>query len=427
LGRLGVALIWSYAFDEGLDVATRAGEQIAAAEGPAAAAEYLAGAALTMGVTGNNPRAWALAQQGLPYAGDRRDLVWARLVVLDYQRREWGDAEHPGIALDTPERWEAARILQNSNPDPVSIGLLEAPFADRAEARARSGNISVLCCFAGDFSGALPLAQAAAVESLSRGQLIRAARSFMTASQCLFSLGNLAEGRKALEEAERLAAPGGSPVFGIRHARECLVSLIDEDEALAGVVTEFADLLPTLVPGQAWAVGPTLAILARTTARLGRVEEALGYLERLVPWLERAPAWSHHGPHIVGYAAETLWWLERLEHADLVERALQEKVIAPDFRDMEVDARLGMAWLRTLAGRYDEAQTWFAEARRVLGEQGARPLLAVTDFSEGLMYRRRGAGAADGERAATLLEAARSQFGAIGMTGWAARAERLLA
>src|SRR4029077_16226630 len=60
LGRLGMALIWSYAFDAGLDVASRAGEEIAATDGPAAAAEYLAGAALTMGVTGNNPRAWSL-------------------------------------------------------------------------------------------------------------------------------------------------------------------------------------------------------------------------------------------------------------------------------------------------------------------------------------------------------------------------------
>jgi hypothetical protein len=147
----------------------------------------------------------------------------------------------------------------------------------------------------------------------------------------------------------------------------------------------------------------------------------------LVPWLERAPAWSHHGPFIVGYAAEALWWLGRLDHAAIVERALQDKLIAPDFRDMEVDARLGMAWLRTLAARYDEAEVWFAEARRVLGEQQARPLLAVTDFSEGLMYQQRGAGTADAERAAALLEAARRQFEAIGMTGWARRAERLLA
>jgi tetratricopeptide (TPR) repeat protein len=422
-----MALIWSYAFDEGLEVATLAGERLAAGDGPAAAAEYLAGAALAMGVTGNNPRAWALARQGLHYAGDQHDLAWARLTVLDFQRREWAEGEHPGIALDTPERWEAARILQNSNPDPVSIGLLEAPFADRAEALARSGNISVLCCYAGDFTAALPLAEVAAVESLARGQMIRAARSFMVAAFCQLSLGNLTEGRAALEEAERLAAPGGAPVFGIRHARECLVALVDDDGELEGVVIEFGDLLPTLVPGQAWAVGPTLAILARTTARLGRADEALGYLERLVPWLERAPAWSHHYPQIVGYAAETLWWLDRLDHADVVEAALRDKVIGPDFRDMEVDARLSMAQLCTVAGRFDEAETWFADARRVLGGQGARPLLGATDLSEALLCRRRGAGPADGERAVALLDAARRRFEAIGMTGWARRAERLLA
>jgi tetratricopeptide (TPR) repeat protein len=420
LGRLGLALTWSFAFDDGLDVATRAGERIAATDGPGAAAEYLAGAALAMGVTGNNPRAWALAQQGLGYAGDRRDLAWARLTVLDFQRREWGDPEHPGIALDTPERWEAARILQSSNPDPVSIGLLEAPFVDRTEALARSGNISVLVCYAGEFAGALPLAEAAAEESLSRGQMIRAARSFMVAAFAQLSLGNLAEGRAALEEAERLAAPGGAPVFGIRHARECLTALVDDDAALDRLVTEFADL----VPGQAWALGPTYAILARTTARLGRVDDALGWLDRLVPWLERAPAWSHHYPQIVGYAAETLWWLERLDHAAVVERALHEKVIGPDFRDMEVDGRLSVARLCTLQGRHDEAETWFADARRVLTEQGARPLLAVTDLDEARLCRRRG-GPGDDERADRLLAAARDQFEVIGMTGWVQRAESL--
>jgi class 3 adenylate cyclase/tetratricopeptide (TPR) repeat protein len=424
LARLGMALIWSLAFDEGLDVATRAGEALAAAEGGQAAAEYLAGAALAMGATGNNPRAWELARQGLGYIPERRDLAWARLMVLDFQRREWGDPVHPGIPLDVPERWEVARILQASNPDPVSIGLLEAPFADRAEALARSENISVLVCYAGEFAGTLPLATAAAEQSLARGQIIRAARSFMVVAFCQLSLGRLNEGRVALEEAERLAAPGGVPVFGIRHAREMLTSFLDEDEELERLASEFDELLSTLVPGQAWALGPTYAILARTEARLGRTERALGFLEQLVPWLERAPGWAHHYPQIVGYATETLWSLQLLDNADAVERALEEKVLAPDFRDMEVDARLSMARLRALQGRYAEAVSWFSEARRVLTEQGARPLLAIADHDEALMCLRRG-DPGDAHRAGPLLAGARRQFEEIGMTGWALRSQKM--
>jgi hypothetical protein len=83
-----------------------------------------------------------------------------------------------------------------------------------------------------------------------------------------------------------------------------------------------------------------------------------------------------------------------------------------------------MACLCALQGRHDEAVEWFARARAVLEEQGARPLRAITDFDEALMYIRRGA-PGDRERASPLLDAALQQFRALGMTGWIRRAESL--
>lgn len=77
-----------------------------------------------------------------------------------------------------------------------------------------------------------------------------------------------------------------------------------------------------------------------------------------------------------------------------------------------------------LSGRHDEAVSWFAEARRVLTEQGARSLLAICDYDEALMYARRGA-PGDVRGARPLLEAARRQFEVMGMTGWIRRAEEL--
>src|SRR5262249_17491848 len=67
---------------------------------------------------------------------------------------------------------------------------------------------------------------------------------------------------------------------------------------------------------------------------------------------------------------------------------------------------------------------WFAKARTVLDEQGARPLRAIVDFDEALMYCRRGA-RGDMESAPPLLEAALQQFHALGMTGWIRRAAEL--
>jgi hypothetical protein len=73
--------------------------------------------------------------------------------------------------------------------------------------------------------------------------------------------------------------------------------------------------------------------------------------------------------------------------------------------------------------RYDEAVSWFAEARHVLAEQEAAPLLAITDHDEALMYRRR-AGPGDDDRAAQLFAVARPQFVEIGMTGWVRQVDR---
>jgi hypothetical protein len=129
-------------------------------------------------------------------------------------------------------------------------------------------------------------------------------------------------------------------------------------------------------------------------------------------------------PLYVSHAVEILWELDRLDHAAVIERALRERVIEPDFRHPIVDARLSMARLCALSGRYDEACTWFREARRVLDEQGARPLRAFCDHDEALMYVRRGK-EGDSDRARPLLAAALTQFEALGMTGWVRRAQEL--
>jgi hypothetical protein len=68
---------------------------------------------------------------------------------------------------------------------------------------------------------------------------------------------------------------------------------------------------------------------------------------------------------------------------------------------------------------------WFGKARSVLDEQGARPLRAITDYDEALMYARRNA-PGDGDRAGSLLNLALPPFREIGMLGWIRRAEALL-
>src|SRR5262249_58121137 len=112
--------------------AGEAGDAIAHADGDAAATDYLAEAAMAMSAwagAGDWRGAWALAAQGLRYAGERRDATWVALKSLDILRAECEEPNFPGHFLDTPERREAGGVgerLSRLAPDdpPLVLGPL---------------------------------------------------------------------------------------------------------------------------------------------------------------------------------------------------------------------------------------------------------------------------------------------------------------
>ncbi|MGH9010964.1 MAG: ATP-binding protein [Acidimicrobiia bacterium] len=419
VGRLGFALSWARAFDEAVRVAAEAGDAIAVAEGDEAATAYLADATQACAMAGSSPHSWTLAAQGLRYAGDRRDLAWASLLSFDYERLAAENPEHPGIPLDTPERWEATQLLKAAPTDPMSPGPMLGVNTSRAEALT-SGNLPILAFQAGEYAHCLPRFEAEARASGARGQFARAIRCWVFAGICHVARGSLDDTRTAFAEAEDLAARMAQPTIFVLAAREMLSGVIDEGwEDLAAT---YWPLTESVNPAFVWANGQIHAASARIAARQGQEREALRFLGTVVPWLERAPAWTIAFPLMASHAAETVWLFDRLDHLDVIGQALREKVIAPDFRyGPTVDGRLALARVCALRGLRDEALHWFAEARRVLTEQGARPVLAIADYDEALMEARRG----DAARARPLLEAARRQFESIGMTGWIRRADDL--
>jgi len=127
---------------------------------------------------------------------------------------------------------------------------------------------------------------------------------------------------------------------------------------------------------------------------------------------------------IVYFAVDALWALGRADHAGLLERNLRDKTLAGDFRYPACDARLALARLCALTGRAEEAEGWFERARAVLDEQGARPLRAVADLDQALMYVRRG-DAGDRARALALLQRAIPRMRELEMTGWLRQAQAL--
>jgi class 3 adenylate cyclase/tetratricopeptide (TPR) repeat protein len=420
--RLAIVKAWALAFEETVELAVGAAGTIAEVEGKQAAAEYLSDAAHVCMLAGNTVAAWKLAGPGLAYASSR-NVAWARLFSFDEERRAAEAPEYPGIPLESTERAEAARILRAARLDPLGPAPAEAVWSSRDEA-LDSDNLVVQIYWLGEYVAALPRFEAEAEDAERLGRLARAVRAWSGAASCHAALGRLGDARAALSRAGDLAARLGILVFPILWARDVVVGAFGE--GWEELFDAYRPLVGLTNPAVAWAMGFILAVAARAAARTGHPDEAMNVLARLVPWLERAPAWTSGFPVMACHAAETLWELERLDHADVVECALREKVIRPDLRHAMVDGRLGLARLCALTGRQDEAAGWFEDARRVLTPQGEAPLLAIADYDEALMYARRG-DPGDQDRARALLDSATRRFEPLGMTGWLHRAEALAA
>ena len=371
--------------------------------------------------------AWELAAKGLGYAGERRDATWAHLKAQDLARREAEDPDNPGMPLDTPERREVQRISQSLPAEERPI-LLGSNLGSREELLARPNVANrTLFFLAGEYRRILGPLEQEATEYERSGQIANAVASWARDARAHNALGNFKESTTAYERglalSERLARPS-IQVLQLSAAR--WERALSHDERWEEQLAEVEPLLQQREAENQWASAIIRAAGASIHARLGNEKEALRLLGTLQAPLERAPGWSPNYSAIACAAANALWDLERTDHLEVIERSLLEKVIAPDYRYPMTDARLALAQLCGLQGRHDEARDWFAKARTVLEEQGARPLRAIVDYTEAQMYQRR-AKPGDIDLAAPLLATALAQFRDVGMTGWVRRGEELQA
>ena len=430
LARLGLALPWTLDFDGAAAAANEAADLIAEARSRGEAADYLADVSRALMFAGAQPQAWALAERGLEFVGDRRDSTWTWLASLELLRREAEDPDDPGIPLDSPERREISKIVKA-----MPVEERRALFIGSAESRDEAlqqqqevdpeEGVGRLIFLIGDYQRGLAGALENANQGEREGRIAGATASWAFVARCQNALGNFPEGGDAYVRARDLAAR----LVGTSFQTMQVGAALFEAGLAIGVGFEqgpetLKPILEQRAPEGQWALANARSIAAAMFAKLGRKEEALRWLETLIPPIERAPGWMPNYTAIVCDAAAALWSLERTDHVEVIERNLREKVITPDFRYPMRDGRQALARLSALQGRYEEAAEWFEKARAVLDEQGARPLRAIVDFDEAVMYRRR-AEQGDAELAAPLLEAALEQFRELGMTGWTERAEEL--
>jgi class 3 adenylate cyclase/tetratricopeptide (TPR) repeat protein len=423
LARLGIGLVRTINREESVSVALEAGELIAAAEGAEAAAEYLENAAFAMHTSGFRRGSWELAKVGLRHAGGRRDFTWASLRELDLLREGSEDPENPGIRTDTPAQRELREVMKTIAPERIATRDFITPRDSRAEIiNDPTSTPTSMLFLAGDYRRSLQLWQQEAAEAERQGRIGWAVTAWADVASSHTALGNFAAATAACDRAALLSARiAGSMNMDLMGAMHELRVALDAgwEQVLEDTATN--TLIEEPDAENHWAFAFVRACAAYTFARLHQPELALQWLEGIPAALERGAAWE---PTYCGMACDSagaLWLLNRTDHVETFERNIREKVIAHDFRYPTRDSRLSLARLYALQSRHEEASEWFAQARATLEEQGARPLRAIADYDEGLMYIRRGA-EGDAQRARPWLESALNQFRAIGMTGWIERA-----
>jgi DNA-binding winged helix-turn-helix (wHTH) protein/tetratricopeptide (TPR) repeat protein len=427
--RLGLALAWAGQREEAARVSALAGEELAAVAGGRAAAAHLADAADALWWGALDRQAWMLAEQGLRHLPSGRGPLWARLVSHALMGREAADPANPGVPRDDAERRELSRVVF---ADPAALELNHhnelwryAIFESRDDVLLRAPRLAHFLGFwAGEYRAALDLTQDAVGSALARHRTMRAALFLALAARLESALGDVAAAEESLSRAEALAEGRGSTLVGLWLGGARAELTVVRGEGFEAALPLYEAAFRIDAPETRWAMPITKAGGAYAYAQVGRKVEALRQIDAAQTAIEVAPGWSASYPATLHLAIGASWTLELPVHAESFERNLREKVLAPDFRHPHADGRLSLARLCALTGRHDEALEWFARARAVLDEQGARPLRAITDFDEAWMYVRRGA-SGDRERARPLLVSAIAQFEAIGMPGWVRRARGL--
>lgn len=423
LAGRAVALAWALGFDDAVAAAQAA---VVAGAGISVAAET----ATVLAAAGSNLHAWRLAASAIhATTGPDGDdpPTWAALTLLDLDRREAADPDHPGMQLDLPGRRTALRILHQSGRLTRRGDLARYAVAavygcrDRIPAAA-AADPTVAAYLCGDYAAAVPLFARAADEAEAHGQLAWAVYCRAGQARCQVALGGLGGAATLLSHTRQLIArlPGLALGWQLLHhqgAEDALAMALDE-----GWPQRMEGFAPWMVPGpeRHWGSAGIAGIGGRAQARMGQTDAALALLARPIRALRMAPAWAPNYTRTACEVAETLWLLNRRDHLAVVQSALRDKALPADFRFPMTDARQALARLCALDGRTGEAHHWFDEARAVLDAQGARPLRAVVDHDEALMHLRRGERTA----AAPYLLSAGAAFDRLGMTGWTRRLGR---
>jgi NAD+-dependent secondary alcohol dehydrogenase Adh1 len=327
LTRRADALAWALRFDESVDCARAA---VAAGAGAASRADVAVGLATAGSIT----HAWELAAEASATVHELDPVGRASVTLLDLERQEAADPDHPGMPLDLPGRRAALETLLASGRlvrrGDLSRYALAAVHARRERIPgAAAADPTVGAFLIGDYAGAVPRFAAEADAAEADGRLAWAVYCRAGEARCRIALGALAEARTSLEQSRELvrrlpALPLGWQLLHHEGAEDAMTAALD-----TGWPERMAAFDRWMRPGpeRHWGSAGITAIGARGQARMGESRSALPLLARPVRALGLAPAWAPNYARTAYEVAETLWLLDRRDHLALVEQALRDRAL----------------------------------------------------------------------------------------------------
>lgn len=429
LAELPRSLTWALQPERAAEIGIAVADRLAAHAGPEAALGYAAEIAVTLSASGAEEPAAAVARHGLTFASGQATLAAAQLTIIDLDHRDAHNPASPGIMIDRPERREAARVIAERLAGDTAIHpyseVLSLAFDSREQILAYPSEYPGLLGFwAGEYRRAAQLLAVLAPAVEERGELVWAATCRNNLGRCQRALGEFGPADYSLGLAHALADRAGNPpgtTLNLLAAEDerCLVLDQGWDELLAS-----AEGIERSGPVNQWAMAAFMAAAARIYARLGDTATSLAHLDAVIGPLIQASGASINYTRMACDAASTLWELNRTNHHATITEMVMEKVVRPDFRYPMFDGRLSIARLHALAGRIEEAATWFDASRHVLDQAGARPLRAIVDHDHALMLIRTESPSLLPVARGYAIEA-RRRFRDLGMTRWEERAADL--
>jgi tetratricopeptide (TPR) repeat protein len=382
--------------------------------------------------------------------GDRRDLRWARLRVLEPPRLE--PVAVPGKLFNV-EVWrgyeeEVVDLLRSSeDEDDVAQSLWNFPWAPREQVeeiwrlaekwskpepryRALTYVGESLLYRHGRPRDAIHAFEESLALSEAEGWDTDAAKALVRLTLAQVAQGELATARATEERTLAAVRALDAGVQVQEHPGDVNRDIYPKPSIDANFACYFdgdwqqiadhwahAATLPERGPVATVEVG----MAAHAFARAGRHDQVIPLITSLEAALRGLDprVWAANGA--VGRAARAIWEIGDARFAGAY-RELAEKLVDAGVGDWPTTSNhLTIACMSALCGDADRARDHFHRARDTTDPLGHRPQRAIIDFDEAVALR---GIASEADRRRSLLDAAAAEFEALEMSGWAARAMR---